>query len=42
MRADDIFGVIVDGVPTPFLEDWDFIGKLGEGKGDENEFLDFS
>ena len=32
MKADEIFGVIKDGVPTKFVDDWDFIGKLGEGK----------
>ena len=32
MRADQIFGVIKDGVPQEFVDGWDFIGKLGEGK----------
>ena len=32
MKADEIFGVIKDGVPLKFVDDWDFIGKLGEGK----------
>ncbi|CBY09507.1 unnamed protein product [Oikopleura dioica] len=29
--ADQIFGVIKDGVPQEFIDGWDFIGKLGEG-----------
>jgi len=41
MRADQIFGVIKDGVPQEFIDGWDFIGKLGEGKLSKNNGLFF-
>lgn len=31
MSADSIFGPLNDGEAVPFIDGWDFIGKLGEG-----------